>query len=163
MLQIFDADEEFLVGSRGHILVTVWGRVTYDRLKRAIAVNRWVLEDTDFRDRGFGGVAVLVPRRAVTTDAMEAQSKTLEDLVAPYLIANATVIEGEGVRSSLARNAAKASSATRLRRHPERFFDDVTEAVRWLLPLVKVRTGDAFSSEDLAWDIAEARAHYLGS
>ncbi len=164
MLQVFDADEEYLVGARGHVLVTVWGRVTLDRLRRATAAYRWVLEETDLEDKMFGMIAILIPQRLAIPDTLDAETHKLDEFMAPHVLARAIVIEGDGVRSSLLRNTVKATSVLRPRKYPEKHFGEVSEAARWILPQITARTGESFLIEDLAWDIAEARAlhHHSG-
>jgi len=164
MLQVLDADEEYLVGTRGHVLVTVWGRVNLDRIRRATSVYRWILEDSDLKEKVFGVIAVLMPQRLAVSEAVEIETRKLDDFMAPHILANATVIEGEGMRSSLLRGTARATSLLKTRRYPEKHFGDIADATRWLAPQVTTRTGEAISAADLDWDIAEARAlhHHLG-
>jgi hypothetical protein len=163
MLQVLDADEEYLVGTRGHVLVTVWGRISLDRIRRVTAVQRWLIEESDHEVKSFGAIGVVVPHRLAVPDTVDTEMRKLDDFIAPYIVASAVVIEGEGVRSTLLRGTAKATSLLKPRRYPEKHFGDVGDAVRWLVKQIPARPSAPLSAEDLAWDIAEARAlhHHL--
>ncbi|MDC3962272.1 hypothetical protein [Polyangium jinanense] len=164
MLQVLDADEEYLVATRGHVLVTVWGRINLDRVRRAFAVKRWLLEESDHDAKSFGLVAVIIPQRLAIPDSLEAEMRKLDEFMAPHVLASAVVVEGDGMRSSLLRGTVKATSALKVRAYPEKNFGDIGDAVRWLVPQIATKTRQVISAEDLAWDIAEARAlhHHIG-
>ncbi|MDI1449353.1 hypothetical protein [Polyangium sp. 6x1] len=164
MLQVLDADEEYLVATRGHVLVTVWGRIHLDRVRRAFAVQRWLIEASDHEAKSFGVMAVIVPQRLAIPDSLDAELRKLDDFMSPHTLASAVVIEGEGMRSSLLRGSAKTTSLLKPRGYPEKHFGDIGEATRWLVPQIAQKTGEKLKAEDLAWDIAEARAlhHHLG-
>lgn len=164
MLQVLDADEEYLVATRGHVLVTVWGRLNLDRVRRAFAVKRWLVEASDHEAKSFGFVAVIMPQRLAIPDSLEAEMAKLDDFLAPHVLARAVVIEGEGMRSTLLRGAGKATSLLKPRGYPEKQFGDIGDAARWLVPQIAMKTGEVITAEDLAWDIAEARAmhHHIG-
>ncbi|MRG91409.1 hypothetical protein [Polyangium spumosum] len=158
MLQVLDADEEYLVGTRGHVFVTVWGRISLDRIRRVIAVQRWLIEESDHDARSFGSMSVLVPHRLAVPDTVDAEMRKLDDFFAPYVLASAVVVEGEGMRSTLLRGTARATSLLKPRRYPEKHFGEIGEAARWLVSQIGKLPAQAITAEDLAWDIAEARA-----
>ncbi|TKC94103.1 hypothetical protein [Polyangium fumosum] len=163
MLQVLDADEEYLVATRGHVLVKVWGRINLDRVRRAFAVHRWLLEASDHEATSFGVIAVVIPQRLAIPDSLDAEMRKLDDLMAPHIFAKAVVVEGDGMRSSLLRGTVKATSLVKARGYPEKNFGEIGDAARWLVPQLATKTGQVVSAEDLAWDIAEARAlhHHL--
>lgn len=164
MLQVLDADEEYLVGTRGHVLVTVWGRVNLDRVRRAMAVQRWLIEESDHDAKSFGVIGIVVPNRLAMSDSLAAEIRRLDDYMASRVLASAIVIEGEGMRSNLLRGSGKPAFLHRPTRFPEKYFGDVGEAARWLVSQLPQQPGVSPSAEDLAWDIAEARAlhHHIG-
>ncbi|HVK68593.1 MAG TPA: hypothetical protein VM694_29240 [Polyangium sp.] len=164
MLQVLDADEEYLVATRGHVLVKVWGRINLDRVRRAFAVQRWLIEASDHEAKSFGVIGVIIPQRLAIPDSLDAEVRKLDDFMAPYLFAKAVVVEGDGMRSSLLRGTVRATSLVNPRGYPEKNFGEITDAARWLVPQIATKTGQVISAEDLAWDIAEARAvhHHLG-
>lgn len=156
MLQVLDADEEFLVGTRSNVVVTFWGRTTVERIERVTAAFEVIIER--FGKTGFGGISVVLPRRAnqELPGVDEARNK-LHLLVEPHVIAGATVIEGEGMIATATRAAYNAIEKIRPGKHPQKLFGSIDQAASWILPLCMARSGDTLSAKDLAWDIVAAR------
>jgi len=156
MLYILDADEEFLIGTRGNVLVSIWGRVTVERLKRARVAQQSIA--CDLEKKGFGGLVLVLPRRMEVTEPIEQQASLLAEIGAAQILANAVVIEGEGGLATVARTLAKSLQFIRGGKHPEQLFKTVDEAAGWLVPLVAPRGGFSFTPADLAWDVTASRA-----
>jgi len=156
MLEILDADEEFLIGVRGNFLVNVWGRMTVERLRRIYAAEAPVVER--LASRGFGSLNVILPRRSNQLPGTEEWKEKLVKLVAPYAIGSAIVIEGDGLLAKMARGTVSTMQTIRAPKYPQKTFANVEEAARWLVPLCAPRTGDTFSPADIAWDVSAARA-----
>jgi hypothetical protein len=99
-----------------------------------------------------------LPRRAnQELPGVEEARKKLDALIEPRIIAGATVIEGDGMIATATRAAFNAVDKLRFRRHPQRLFSSIDEAVQWILPLCAARSGEALAAKDLAWDIVAAR------
>lgn len=157
MLEILDADEEFLIGVRGHVVTVIWGRMTVERMQRVLTAHEPVT--ARLSSKGFAAMNLVIPRRSNELPGVDALRTKLRQMNEPHVLASAVVIEGEGILAGVTRTAANAMQAVRTSKYPQKICSSVDEATRWLMPLCAPRTGDTFSTSDLAWDVNAARAH----
>lgn len=150
--------EHFCVASHGCFVVVVWGReVEADDLERLSEVQRAAVAACEH-------CAVLSIIRAgltmaVNDDVREASQRNLREFT-DVTLGSAMVVEAGGMRASFFRSVITGIHLVTRSKVPQKVFDNIDEAVRWLLSQPGLDPTTASSVDDILAGVQQLADQY---
>jgi hypothetical protein len=150
--------DHFCVARRGPLVVVVWGReVEGPDLERLSEVQREVVA-------AFGHCLVLsIVRAGLTMMVKDEVRKGGENNLREFgstTLGSAMVIETGGLRASFFRSVITGIQLVARSRVPQKVFDNIDEALRWLLSQPKVDVATSGAIEEILVGVYAAAEQY---